>query len=202
MTRVTVIGAGRVGRTLASGLRRADHRVRVGTRDPGALDEPRADTVAAALRGADLVINATPGEVGPALFAEHADLLRAAVIVDVSNPHGIAVAGVPSVAERIQHAVPDARVVKALNTMAAPVMIAPDSLPHPVVAFLAGDDAAAKDTVADLLGTLGWARPRLIDLGDLTASRALEAMFGVVPYLFRATGPRPLALSVVAADLP
>lgn len=202
MSRIAIIGAGRVGRTLARGLRHADHHVHIGSRDPGGLDEPNADTVAAALHHAEIVINATPGHVSAEVFAEHADLLDGIVLIDVANSHNLPAAGAPSIAEQVQQVAPRARVVKALNTMAAPVMIAPHSLPHPPLAFLAGNDADAKNTVGALLRTLGWDERQLLDLGDLGAARALEAMFSVVPHVFRATGPQPLALTVIAPNLP
>ena len=99
----------------------------------------------------------------------------------MANP--IAVAGSPptldpvaddSLAEQIQRAFPAARVVKTLNTMNCEVMVRPSTLPGDHDVFMAGDDAAAKDTVRSLLEEFGWPVTSVRDVGDLTASRGLE----------------------------
>lgn len=86
---------------------------------------------------------------------------------------GRAIAG--RLAEQIQRALPDARVVKALNTVNCDVMVDPARVPGEHVIFVCGNDAAAKDEAAALLGELGWARERVVDLGDITAARGTEA---------------------------
>jgi predicted dinucleotide-binding enzyme len=73
-----------------------------------------------------------------------------------------------------QRAFPDARVVKTLNTMNAYVMIEPSRVPGRHSAFLAGEDAAAKETVKGLLGEFGWTEESLIDLGGIRAARGTE----------------------------
>ena len=52
--------------------------------------------------------------------------------------------GDDSLAEQIQRAFPGTRVVKALNTVTASVMVDPGSLPEPTDLFIAGDDDGAK----------------------------------------------------------
>lgn len=79
-----------------------------------------------------------------------------------------------SVGERIQREFPQARVVKALNTLTAPLMVDPARLPGEHNVFVAGDDAAAKAEVVALLGEFGWPADSVIDLGDISGARALE----------------------------
>ena len=68
------------------------------------------------------------------------------VLVDVANPLDfsggfpptLAVVNDDSLAEQIQRALPEARVVKALNTMTADLMLHPELLSSPSDVFLAG----------------------------------------------------------------
>jgi hypothetical protein len=100
-------------------------------------------------------------------------------------PPSLLVANTDSLAERIQRAFPAARVVKALNTMNALVMVNPGRLGgggHTV--FVCGDDPQAKALVTRILTEgLGWRD--VIDLGDLTAARATEM---VLPIWLRLMG--------------
>jgi 8-hydroxy-5-deazaflavin:NADPH oxidoreductase len=79
-----------------------------------------------------------------------------------------------SVAEEIQTAYPNLRVVKSLNTVTAAVMVEPTLLPGDHVIFTCGDDADAKERVTELLERFGWKRDQVLDLGDLTAARTTE----------------------------
>ena len=84
-------------------------------------------------------------------------------------------AGRNPLGEQIQRAFPDARVVKALNTMIGDVMTAPKSVAdgnHSV--FVSGDDSEAKRVISELLAAFGWAD--VIDLGGIQTARATEMM--------------------------
>jgi predicted dinucleotide-binding enzyme len=113
----------------------------------------------------------------PALATALADKL----VIDASNPLAFA-GGAPTLAvghtdsggETVQRMLPAARVVKAFNIITAGHMVQPkfaDGVPD---MFIAGNDAAAKQEVAAILGDFGWRTP--IDMGDITASRLLEAL--------------------------
>jgi predicted dinucleotide-binding enzyme len=78
-----------------------------------------------------------------------------------------------SLAESIQRKFPEARVVKALNTVNANVMVSPGKVPGESDIFVCGNDAAAKQRVVELLHAFGW--KNVIDLGDITGARGLEA---------------------------
>jgi predicted dinucleotide-binding enzyme len=54
------------------------------------------------------------------------------------------------------------------------LMTKPDALPTPTTALICGDDPEAKAEVLALLGDFGWKPEDVIDLGDLTAARAME----------------------------
>jgi predicted dinucleotide-binding enzyme len=213
MTTIGILGAGRVGTTLARGLALAGHDVVVGRRDPAAelpvLTEefgPRVrftDQRTAASTG-DVVLNATPGDTALARLGTLRDELAGKILVDVSNATRHGSDGLPgelmypdgSLGERLQRALPTTRVVKTLNTMLYMVMTAPESLATPPTVYLSGDDQGAKDTVARLLGELGWTSDRIEDLGDITTARATEAVILLVTHVMRRKGLRPIAVSV------
>lgn len=206
--RIAVLGTGVVGRTLAGALAALGHDVVVGTRDPAATlarTEPdgggtppyaqwqeqnpavRLVPLADAGAHAELLVNATSGAASKDALASAGVGERAGLVVlDVANPlvfgaDGLAlsVANTDSLAETLQRAFPGARVVKALNTVTASVMVDPASVPGEHDILMAGDDAEAKQLVTGVLGELGWAPDRVLDLGGLTAARGME-MFVVL----------------------
>ncbi|MGB9376202.1 MAG: NAD(P)-binding domain-containing protein [Mycobacteriales bacterium] len=212
--KIGILGTGTVGRALAAASSDLGHDVQMGTRDieatlarpepegygasrlgPWLEQQPkiRLVTFAEAARHAELVVNATNGAASlDALNLCGAENLAGKVILDVANPLDFS-AGMPptllvkdtdSLAEQIQRAFPDARVVKSLNTMNAGVMVAPGALAgadHSV--FLSGDDADAKSTVANLLREFGWVD--IVDLGEITTARGVEM---VLPLWLRLMG--------------
>ena len=139
-------------------------------------------TFAAAAADAEVVVNASSGAATiEVLRAAGAENLAGKVLLDVANPLDFS-AGFPptlfvkdtdSLAEQIQRAFPQTKVVKALNTMTAALMVEPRRLAdgdHTV--FVSGDDAEAKQTVTALLGSLG--HTDVIDLGELVTARGTE----------------------------
>ena len=79
-----------------------------------------------------------------------------------------------SLAEQLQRAFPQARVVKTLNTLGNSLMVHPETLPEPTSVFVSGDDASAKAVVVGLLEQFG--HTDIIDLGDLSTARGAEMM--------------------------
>jgi predicted dinucleotide-binding enzyme len=177
--RIAVLGAGVVGQTLAGKLRELGHDVAVGTRTP----REGAVSYAEAAERAETVVNATNGEAAlEALEAAGADNLAGKLLIDVSNlldfgrgmPPAVGVGTDDSLAERIQRAHPDAKVVKTLNTINNDVMVEPSLVPGEHVLFVCGDDDDAKAHAVELVGSFGWPSERVIDLGDITAARGAE----------------------------
>ncbi len=211
--RIAIIGTGIAGRTLAQGLKRIGHDVVVGTRDPDEtgrreewadLDIPlRALEVVAA--DADLVVNATNGQGSlAALGAIGTQHLAGKVIVDVANPLDfsqgfpptLSVKDTDSLAEQIQRAFPDARVVKSLNTVNAAVMVDPASLGDgDTTIFAAGDDAEARQQVVGLLRELGW--QDIVELEGLHNARGLEMWMPLWVRLMGALGTAEFNMKLV-----
>jgi predicted dinucleotide-binding enzyme len=216
--RVGVLGTGNVGRTLGSALLRLGHEVRMGSRSAGneaavawaaEVGGPATEgTFADAAGFGELIFNATGGMVSlQALEMAGAEQLAGKVLVDVSNPldfsTGSLTLGVcndDSVGESIQRAFPDVRVVKALNTVNAAVMVQPSLVPGSHTMFLCGDDAAAKAQVAELLEAFGWPAEALVDLGDITGARAMEMYLVLWVRLYGAKGTANLNVEVRTAD--
>ncbi|MFF7755746.1 NADPH-dependent F420 reductase [Streptomyces sp. NPDC007971] len=196
MTTIAVLGNGRVGGNLATALTGAGHQVTVADRAPGAAAD--------AARTAQIVINATPGAGSLERLAALREELRNKLLVDVSNATTDGPDGLPadllypgsSLAEQLQEALPETRVVKTLNTMLFPVMTAPATLTETPTAFLSGEDPQAKQTVRELLTHLGWHKDWITDLGGIKTARATEAAILFVPHVIRSTGFTPFAISI------
>lgn len=196
MNRIAVLGNGRVGGNLTAALTRAGYEVSVGGRAPGSA----ADSV----REVRVVVNATPGDTSLERLAALREELRGKILVDLSNATVDGPDGLPaellypgsSLAERLQEALPDTRVVKTLNTMLYPVMTAPAALTQRPTAFLSGESASAKLAVRGLLGDLGWQSEWIMDLGGIETARATEAAVLFVPPVIRSGGFSPFAVSI------
>ena len=190
--KVGILGTGMVGEAIATRLVSVGHEVKMGAREASnpkaaawakqAGSRASTGTFADAAAYGDIVFSCTLGAAAvEALQAAGAPNLDGKILVDVSNPLEFR-AGVPSLftaaagdslAERIQAAFPKARVVKSLNMVSAPVMGHPEKVGGDSDIFIAGNDAAAKARVADVLRQFGW--KSVVDLGDLTAARGMEA---------------------------
>jgi predicted dinucleotide-binding enzyme len=187
--RITILGTGRVARTLADGLLRVGHDVVFGSRDPDNRTELPAPVVASAdaVVGADVVIDAVQGtDTLPLLSSIGADKLNGTVLWDLANatnPDFSLVIPDDSLGRRIQEAFPDVKVVKAGNNVAAVVIADPSTLPAPTTLFVSGDDTGAKEVVAGLLVDLGWPRESVFDLGGIASAYGQEhylALFGTM----------------------
>ncbi|SOD66678.1 reduced coenzyme F420:NADP oxidoreductase [Streptomyces sp. 1222.2] len=189
--KITIVGAGAMARGIAIRALAGGHEVTITAKDTGKAvalaDELRAgDTgggrtaVAAddsAVDGADIVVLAVPFGAAEQLAARYGTRLSGKVLVDISNPvdaafDALAVAPGTSAAERIgEAAAPGTRVVKAFNTTFATTLVAGQVDGTPLDVFIAGDDEAARNQVADLVSS-GGLTP--VDVGALRHARELE----------------------------
>lgn len=193
-----VLGTGMVGSAIAGKLNALGHDVMVGSRSP---DDAKAKalglavgTYAEAATHGEWVVNALPGE--PAVdYLRECDI-DGKILIDISNyNHAVDQPIGTPVGELIQSAFPKVRVVKALNSVSAHLMVDPGHLGAPHTVFVAGNDAAAKAEVSDLLRTFGWID--IIDLGDSSAFRAMEQLIPLWMALERVTGGPEFQLRVV-----
>lgn len=190
--RVSVIGSGIVGETLANGFLAHGWEVMRGSRDPGKLadwshgagESASTGNLAACAAHADLVVLAVKGtgaESALALCGEGA--LDGKVVIDTTNPIADAAPedGVlsfftgrdESLMERLQAAAPAARFVKAFSCVGSALMVDPQLPGGPPTMFVCGDDAEAKSRVSSVLEDFGW---EVEDLGTAKAARAIEPL--------------------------
>lgn len=213
--RFAVLGTGMVGQAIATKLVALGHEVTMGSRqagNPGAAEwaaaqgaTGREGSFAEAAAFGEVVVNCTAGAHSlEALEAAGAANLAGEVLVDIANPLDasrgfpptLTVCNSDSLGEQIQRANPEARVVKALNTMNCDVMVEPGTVPGTHHTFICGDDAEAKGRVAELLRTFGWPEES-IDLGDITAARGTEMYVALWLRLYGALGTGHLNIAVV-----
>ena len=185
---VGVLGSGEVAKALAAGFLKHGHSVAVGTRDPKKLAEwtaqhpgAKAGTFAEAAAHGDVVVLAVKGSAaGEAV--KLAGGLAGKVVIDTCNP----IADAPpangvlkfftslddSLMERLQKQAPQARFVKAFNSVGSALMVNPKLAAKPTM-FICGNDDAAKKAVAGICGQFGWEAE---DMGKAEAARALEPL--------------------------
>ncbi len=200
--RIAVIGAGSVGRSLATATERQGHDVVVGVRDP---DDPRhADageraTPADAAAGADLVGLAVPAAaVGEALASR--PLAPPTVVVDATNagaappPDGFATMGALT-RSLVPAAVP---VVKAFNTIGAEHLLTGGVDGTPAFLPIAGDPAGV-DVVEALARDLGF---DVAALGGHDAVALVEDHARLWIHLLRTGWGRGSAFAVLGRPAP
>ena len=191
--KIGILGSGIVGRVLAAAFVNEGHHVGLGTRDVSKeeLVKFKADNPAITLDGfaetsaaADIIVLAVKGDIvldvidqsGKGNFSNK-------IVIDATNP----IADKPpvngvlsfftnsdnSLMEQIQAHVPDAKVVKAFNSVGSAFMYKPDFAGTKPTMFICGNDDGAKKTVTEILEAFGWETE---DMGKVEAARAIEPL--------------------------
>ncbi|OGO54212.1 MAG: hypothetical protein A2Z32_01290 [Chloroflexi bacterium RBG_16_69_14] len=182
---IAIIGAGNVGRALATSFVRAGHSVTIASRDPkdaGGVAAATGARVAGsnteAAAAAEIVVLATPFTSAPEIAAEIAQAISGKVVVDATNRMSFSANGpdidtTTSNAEELAVLLPGASVVKAFNTVFASNQSDPITEGVRLDGYVAGDDAAAKATVLALVASIGLDP---VDVGPLARARQLEGL--------------------------
>ncbi len=184
---IGILGSGDAGKTLALGFAAKGHHVLLGTRDPAKLREwARASHIAVAkpdqvAREAELVILSVLGSaMTEVILAAGIANFSGKIVIDASDPldfssgkPGLFVGTTDSLGERVQRQLPEARVVKAFNTVLAAVMVNPSPSGGDPDMLIAGNDGGAKAVVTKLLEDFGWS---VVDMGGIENARWLEAI--------------------------
>jgi predicted dinucleotide-binding enzyme len=153
----------------------------------------------------ELAFNVTSGSGSlPALQAA-ASGLEGKLVIDVSNPLDFSKGFPPSLftgntdslGEQAQRALPASKVVKALNTVTAAVMVdAKRVAGGDHTALICGNDAAAKAQVTTILKDwFGWAD--VLDLGDISKSRGIESYLALWVRLYGALGTADFNIKIM-----
>jgi 8-hydroxy-5-deazaflavin:NADPH oxidoreductase len=111
------------------------------------------------------------------------DNFNGKVVIDATNPISKQppTAGVlhfytsleDSQLERLQRLLPEARLVKAFNSVGSSSMYKPSFPGGTPTMFICGNDQKAKETVTDVLIRFGW---EVEDMGQAEAARAIEPL--------------------------
>jgi predicted dinucleotide-binding enzyme len=201
--KIGVLGTGLVGNTIATKLVSLGHEVKMGARSAtnekaaawarSAGGRGSAGTFADAAAFGEILFNCCNGAgTLSALDAAGDANLRGKILIDVSNPLDFSrgmpptllIANTDSLGEQVQRTHPDAKVVKALNTMNCNVMVNPGLVKGEHDVFISGNDPEAKARVVELLRSFGW--KNVVDAGDISAARGQEALLILWARLFGA----------------
>jgi len=187
--KLAIIGAGNVGGTLGMAwVQKAGHEIFFGVRDPSSdktkaalskiSGKARAGTPAEAAAFGEMIVLTTPWPQTEAAIRAMGDL-GGKILLDATNPLamepdglGLEIGHTTSAGEKVQGWAKGASVFKTLNTTGFGNMA--DPIFHGVksVMFVAGDDAANKPKVIELVAALGF---DVVDAGPLRNARLLEA---------------------------
>jgi predicted dinucleotide-binding enzyme len=188
--KVGVLGSGVVAKTLAKGFKKHGYNVSIGSRTIDKLAAfarelgITAATFPEIATGADLIVLAVKGSAAAeALRLAGEANISGKVVIDTTNPisEEPPVDGVlkyftgpnESLMERLQAKFPDARLVKAFNSVGNAYMVNPSFAGGKPTMFYCGNDVEARRSVADVIEQFGW---EPADMGTAAAARAIEPL--------------------------
>jgi predicted dinucleotide-binding enzyme len=189
--KVGILGSGAVAKALAAGFLAHGHQVMLGTRHAAKLAAWSAEhgaakvgDMAGAAAFGELLVLAVKGTAAvDALRAAGDAAIKGKVVMDATNP----IADAPptngvlsfftslddSLMERLQREFPQARLVKAFNSVGSASMVNPSFAGGKPTMFICGNDEGARRSVAGIAEQFGW---EVEDLGAAEAARAIEPL--------------------------
>lgn len=187
--RIAVIGSGLVAQVLAKGFQKHDYPVHMGTRDLSNLATFSAETGIAVLESSaaahegEIILLAVKGTASESVVRRLKEELSGKVVLDATNPIADAppvdgilpffTDGSQSLMERLQALAPEARFVKAFNSVGNTFMVDPAFPGGRPTMFIAGNDPEAKTAAARILEAFGWDWE---DMGTAASARPIEAL--------------------------
>jgi predicted dinucleotide-binding enzyme len=211
--KIGILGSGMVGQALARKLAQIGQEVLIGSGHPSKLAEfaaqnpgVRVGSFSESAAHGEIIFNATKGDASLAVLQSAGEEnLRGKILVDISNPldfsHGMPptlfVGNTDSLGEQIQRAFPETQVVKAFNTLTASLMVEPGALAEgDHTLFICGNDTEAKARLTNLFRKwFGWSD--ILDVGDITAARATEALLPLWVRLYMKFGTGQIQFKIV-----
>jgi predicted dinucleotide-binding enzyme len=191
MAKVGILGSGDVGKTLAKGFLKHGYQVAIGSDHAEKLEEFKGEnpqieiaTFEQASQTGNIVVLCVKGTVAEKIIEKVKRHLSGKTVIDATNP----IADVPpqngvlklfttldeSLMERLQKIAPDARFVKALNSVGSGLMINPNFRDNtkPTM-FICGNNDDAKKKVYEILEKFGF---EIEDMGKAESARAIEPL--------------------------
>jgi 8-hydroxy-5-deazaflavin:NADPH oxidoreductase len=168
MATVSIIGTGNMGPAIAGIAEKGGHDVQL-------IAHADADVQVTG----DIVVLAVPYPALSTLLAERGDQLAGKVVVDITNPlnfetfDSLTVPADSSATAELADALPHSRVVKAFNTNFGATLASGTVGGLTTTVLIAGDDADAKSSLADVVTSGGL---NAVDAGSLSRARELEAL--------------------------
>ena len=191
--KIGVIGSGIVGRVLASAFIQEGNQVMLGSRNPAkdemvqwksANEKGLTGTFEETAAFGEMIVLATAGKASLSVIELAGKKnFSGKIVIDATNPISEAppVNGIlsffttlnESLMERLQNSLPEAKFVKAFNSVGSALMYKPDLNGQQPTMFICGNDAEAKAIVTGILQKFGWETE---DMGLADAARAIEPL--------------------------
>jgi NADPH-dependent F420 reductase len=181
---IAIIGTGNIGGALARLWLAHGHEIALGVRSEDKIQSTQAEfpgasaaLVGEVVRAAEVVVLAVPWPAVEQVLGEMGSL-AGKVLIDTTNPvrsdlSGLESLGGKSAADIVQQGKPEARVVKAFNTVGATYLGNGRVGNGDADGFYCGDDPEAKSIAAKLIEQAGLVPA---DCGPLRNARYLEAL--------------------------
>ena len=187
---IGILGSGQVAQVLASGFIKHGYDVMVASSDISKLTEWKSKNPTGkpgsfeeTAKFGDTLVLAVKGTSAESIVKSVAASLSGKLVIDATNP----IAEVPptngvlayfttlseSLMERLQALAPQAKFVKAFNSVGNLYMVNPNFPGGKPTMFICGNDKDAKREVAGILDQFGW---EPADFGRVESARAIEPL--------------------------
>lgn len=191
MKKISILGSGTVGQTLAAGFIKNGYEVFMGTHNPNKTIEWQNDSLKGiklesyeeAVKKSEIVVLSVKGTVAEDVVKIIVSYIGGKTIIDTTNPISDTppVNGVlsyftslnDSLMEKLQKIAPDAHFVKSFSSSGASTMVNPDFGGIRPSMFICGNDQSAKKEVSSILEMFGWDSE---DMGAVEAARSIEPL--------------------------
>lgn len=182
---VGILGSGVVGQTLAKGIRDIGFEVTIASRDGHAVDDwsGSVGSFKGVAVSSDLLVLAVKGNAAEELIGLLKGDLSGKTVIDATNPIGDKPPedGVlsfftsldDSLMERLQVIAPEAKFVKAFNSVGSAQMVNPKYEAGKPSMFICGNSVEAKAEVSEIIEQFGW---EVEDMGGVKSARAIEPL--------------------------
>ena len=188
--KIGILGSGQVAQVLASGFIKHGYDVMVASSDISKLTEWKSKNPTGkpgsfeeTAKFGDTLVLAVKGTSAESIVKSVAASLSGKLVIDATNP----IAEVPptngvlayfttlseSLMERLQALAPQAKFVKAFNSVGNLYMVNPNFPGGKPTMFICGNDKDAKREVAGILDQFGW---EPADFGRVESARAIEPL--------------------------